>query len=88
MKKSSIITLIDAINREGLTNNYWSIIEDVDTRSYFGTTECKVLSGSWLAIYYDSPQDEYSFIKDCGVVPNYRMTIEEYNEIIELYKLS
>ena len=85
MKKSSIITLIDAINREGLSNDSWAIVEDVPTRSYFGTIESKLLLGSWLVIY--SSNDEiFSFIDACEVEPTYRFHTVD-GDILLLYKL-
>lgn len=44
--------LIDAINREGLGNESWGVVENVaDTVYYFGSKERVSLSGKWAYIY-------------------------------------
>jgi hypothetical protein len=44
--------LIDAINRDGLGNESWGVVENVaDTVNYFGSKEKVSLSGKWAYIY-------------------------------------
>lgn len=44
--------LIDAINRDGLGNESWGVVENVaDTVDYFGSKERVPLSGKWAYIY-------------------------------------
>ena len=44
--------LIDAINREGLGNESWGVVENVaDTVNYFGSKEKVSISGKWAYIY-------------------------------------
>ena len=44
--------LIDAINRDGLGNESWGVVENVaDTVDYFGSKERVSLSGKWAYIY-------------------------------------
>lgn len=44
--------LIDAINRDGLGNESWGVVENVaDTVDYFGSKERVSLSGKWLYLY-------------------------------------
>lgn len=44
--------LIDAINRDGLGNESWGVVENVaDTVNYFGSKERVSLSGKWLYLY-------------------------------------
>lgn len=44
--------LIDAINRDGLGNESWGVVEEVaDTVDYFGSKERVSLSGKWAYIY-------------------------------------
>ena len=41
--------VIDAINREGIGNEAWGLVEEVDdTVAYFGTREEIELKGQWL----------------------------------------
>lgn len=44
--------LIDAINRDGLGNESWGVVENAaDTVDYFGSKERVSLSGKWAYIY-------------------------------------
>lgn len=44
--------LFDAINREGIDNSFWGLVEDIDdTEQYFGTVESAELPGKWAYIY-------------------------------------
>lgn len=44
--------LIAAINRDGLGNESWGVVENVaDTVDYFGSKERVSLSGKWLYLY-------------------------------------
>ena len=44
--------VIDAINREGIGNEAWGLVEEVDdTVAYFGTREEIELKGQWAYIY-------------------------------------
>lgn len=44
--------LIDAINRDGLGNESWGVVENVaDTVEYFGSDERIYLPGKWAYIY-------------------------------------
>ena len=46
--------MIDAINREGIGNEAWGLVEEVDdTVAYFGTREEIELKGQWAYVYAD-----------------------------------
>lgn len=46
--------VIDAINREGIGNEAWGLVEEVDdTVAYFGTREEIELKGQWAYVYAD-----------------------------------
>lgn len=46
--------VIDAINREGMDNGQWGLVEDVDnTVAYFGTIEEIELAGQWAYVYVE-----------------------------------
>ena len=46
--------VIDAINREGIGNEAWGLVEEVDdTVAYFGTREEIALKGQWAYVYAD-----------------------------------
>ncbi len=50
--------VIDAINREGMDNGQWGLVEDVDnTVAYFGTQEEIELKGQWAYVYAE--RDSY-----------------------------
>lgn len=44
--------VIDAINREGIDNGQWGLVEDVENSvAYFGTEEEVELKGQWAYVY-------------------------------------
>lgn len=84
--KASTFKLIDAINREGLDNSRWGVIEDCEsTKSVFGCDSDDQLEGQWLYIYRDNDEIQ-SFIWDAGVMPDIRDSID-YVDFIEFYRL-
>ena len=55
--------VIDANNREGIGNEAWGLVEDIDdTVAYFGTKEKEVLNGQWAYIYVEK-DDILSFVR-------------------------
>lgn len=65
--KNTLFQLFDGINREGLDNQYWTLVEDVNTVHYFGTISSIDLHGQWLGLYRDNSEDYYSFIHGVGL---------------------
>ena len=54
--------VIDAINREGIGNEAWGLVEEVDdTVAYFGTREEIELKGQWAYVYADK-NDFFGYI--------------------------
>nr|DAF85110.1 MAG TPA: hypothetical protein [Siphoviridae sp. ctxdc10] len=50
--------VIDAINREGMDNGQWGLVEDVkNSVAYFGTIEEIELKGQWAYVYAE--KDSY-----------------------------
>lgn len=71
--------VIDAINREGIGNEAWGLVEEVDdTVAYFGTREEIELKGQWAYVYADKNDffgyidkvepDESSLYEDCQLL--------------------
>ena len=60
-----IFNVIDQINREGLDNSVWGLVDcyGTDTRSYFGTEERITLVDKKILYLYVDVNDAYSFIK-------------------------
>ena len=88
--KASTFKLLDAINREGLDNGSWGLVQNVeDTKAYFNTVDSVELPGQWLYIYRDF-DDVMSFIDGAKVKPDYMMVINGFNHssyLVHLYKL-
>lgn len=75
--------VIDAINREGLDNGAWGLVEDIDdTVAYFGTKEKEVLNGQWAYIYVEK-DDILSFVRE--VEPTRVLHVEDCELL--LYRL-
>ncbi len=43
--------LLDAVCREGLTNDMWGVVEDVSSNEWFGGKESYELHGQFLYVY-------------------------------------
>lgn len=60
-----IFNAIDQINREGLDNCSWGLVDcyDTDTKSYFGTEESIALVDKKVLYLYVDVNDSYCFIR-------------------------
>lgn len=64
-------SVIDAINREGIGNEAWGIVEDIDdTKAYFGTISKRTLEGNdtrkkndTVQVYFDTEKNEWRCFK-------------------------
>ncbi len=66
---------IDAINREGISNEAWGLIEDIDdTKAYFGTLGKRSLEGKWAYIY-EKKDGIYAYT--CKIKPTMTMRLSE-----------
>ena len=75
--------VIDAINREGIGNEAWGLVEEVDdTVAYFGTREEIELKGQWAYVYADK-NDFFGYIDK--VEPTRVLHVEDCQLL--LYKL-
>lgn len=76
--------VIDAINRDGLDNQFWGLVKDVDdTKTYFGSNEGCKLVGAWAYVYND-PKNDHTFLSE--IEPD--MVIwDRFGQAIYLYKL-
>lgn len=75
--------VIDAINREGIGNEAWGLVEEVDdTVAYFGTREEIELKGQWAYIYVEK-DDILSFVRE--VEPTRVLHVEDCELL--LYRL-
>lgn len=62
--KAATFRLIDAINREGIDNSQWGVLEDIiSTKEQFGTDRDDQLHGKWLYIYLDT-NNTYNYLYD------------------------
>lgn len=79
--------VIDAINREGIGNEAWGLVEDVDnTVAYFGTREEIELKGQWAYVYAQKDDIFSSFFN--RIKPTRVLNIEDSdNDILRLYRL-
>lgn len=76
-------SVIDAINREGIGNEAWGLVEEVnDTVAYFGTIEEIELKGHWVYVYAEK-DDFFAFIDK--VAPTRILHVEDCRLL--LYKL-
>lgn len=82
-------SVIDAINREGIGNEAWGLVEDIDdTKAYFGTLGKRTLEGKWAYIY-EHKDGIYAYTYK--VKPTMKMRLSEdaggKNTRLALYKL-
>mgnify|MGYP001026301517 FL=1 len=79
--------VIDAINRDGMDNGQWGLVEDVDnTQPYFGTKEEIELKGQWAYVYADKDEVFSSFFEK--IEPTKVLHIADCdNSILLLYRL-
>lgn len=53
--KAATFRLLDAINREGIDNGMWGVVEDIEsTKAYFGTDRDEQLNGKWIYVYLNT----------------------------------
>lgn len=78
--------LLDKINAAGLDNSQWNIymhLENIDTKSFYGTVDSFMLPpGIWISVYEDK-DEEFPFREIC--TPDYTLDHTE-NEIVMFYK--
>ena len=76
--------VIDAINCEGLDNQFWGLVKDVDDMyAYFGAESSLKLKGTWAYVYNDTKND-LTFLSE--IKPD--MVIwDSFGQAIYLYKL-
>lgn len=59
-----IFNILSQINREGIDNGNWGLVDcDFDTKSYFGTEEYLIFEDQKVLYLYVDVNDTYSFIK-------------------------
>ena len=82
-------SVIDAINREGISNEAWGLVEDIDdTTAYFGTLGRRTLEGMWAYIY-EEKDGIYAYTYK--IKPTMKMRLSEdaggRKTMLALYKL-
>lgn len=84
--KTSTFRLIDAINCEGLGNEDWGIIENIDsTKEYFGTTESdEQLKGQYIYVFVNE-NTTLTFLRNELIFVNHRYKVD--NGYILLWKV-
>jgi len=55
--------LIDAVCREGLTNDVWGVIENGNTADWFGDRDSRELHGQFLYVYCDGDDEQDEILK-------------------------
>lgn len=80
--------LIDAINRDGLGNESWGVVENVpDTVEYFGSKERMCLPGRWAYIYAEEGSLHYLQLGKIKPTAILHETGREVEDQIRLYNL-
>lgn len=83
--EKKLFDLFDGINRSGIDNGSWGIVEDVkSTVDYFGVVEDIPLDGQYLYVYRS--WDEADILFPCKVEPYRTLTIDSEN-VIDVYSL-
>ncbi|WP_195454256.1 hypothetical protein [Alistipes communis] len=79
--------VIDAINRDGMDNGQWGLVEDVgNTVAHFGTKEEIELKGQWAYVYAEKDDIFSSFFEK--IEPTRVLHIADSdNGILLLYRL-
>lgn len=67
MLTKKIFTLFDCINRAGLDTGEWGMVEDVDTKNYFGSLEFEILSGRYAYVWLE--KDEFELNRELNMIP-------------------
>lgn len=76
--------VIDAINCEGLDNQFWGLVKDVeDIYAYFGAESSLKLKGVWAYVYND-PKNDLTFLSE--IKPDL-VIWDSFGQAIYLYKL-
>lgn len=76
--------VINAINREGLDNQFWGLVKDVDDMyEYFGSESSLKLKGAWAYVYND-PKNDHTFLSK--IKPD-MVVWDSFGQAIYLYKL-
>lgn len=76
--------LIDAICREGLTNDVWGVIENGNTADWFGDCVSRELHGQFLYVYNETDDRQELLLKPFK--PDY-VIHDKDGAIINLYEL-
>lgn len=76
--------VIDAINCEGLDNQFWGLVKDVDDmHAYFGSESNLKLKGAWAYVYND-PKNDLTFLSE---IKHDIVIWDSFGQAIYLYKL-
>ena len=76
--------LIDAVCREGLTNDMWGVFEDGNTAVWFGDKQSHELHGQFLYVYYKADDDNNQLLEQFK--PDY-VILDLDGTFINLYEL-
>lgn len=76
--------VIDAINCDGLDNQFWGLVKDVDDMyAYFGSESSLKLKGVWAYVYND-PKNDHTFLSE---IKHDMVIWDSFGQAIYLYKL-
>ena len=88
--KQDLFNLFVQINRHGIDNSKWGLVQDVpNTRIHFGTEADMQLDGQWLYIYLNEDDGDWT-IAESPNNPDADFTLsimEMDDEFLLLYKL-
>lgn len=88
MNKDQIFSLIDSLNREGLGNEAWGLVDaDIYTDSYLGTEESVHIDGKFLYIYCSLGEGPYRWNWKPDVDYSYALPLRDSsNEVVYIYE--
>ena len=76
--------LIEAICREGLTNDVWGVFENGNTSDWFGDKEPHELHGQYLYVYNEADDRQDELLK--AIKPDL-VIHDKYGTCVNLYEL-
>ena len=92
--KQEIFNLLVQINRHGIDNSKWGLVQDIsDTSTHFGTKDVLTLDGQWLYLYLSEDEADWTVVESPNTpASDFTLPLMDYltqydNEFLFLYKL-
>lgn len=65
--RQEIFNLLDQINRYGLDNSNWGLVQDIpSTLTHFGTKADLELHGQWLYLYLNDDDEDWIIVESAS----------------------